>query len=476
MGEHDISDMKVATSAFWTATDVELATSGSWFRHPPEGWTATGVSIFAPAIQPGNMALVRSTTDNCGMLASVVARMAIPPSCIITTDPQSINMENMPILQVTDGTEALLAMGRYARNKMRGKVTGVTGSAGKTTTVSMLAAALSAWGPVGQSRMTANLPRGVAWNLASVAWDTPNVVIEMAIGRMGVSSRMARPDVAIFTNIQPAHLGEKHTLHDIAMTKSAIFWGMAAGNIAILNRDMAEWETVRDEALRAKLQILTYGRHPESDSRLLDYDARGNKVTATINGQPVAYSLSASGEHMAVNSLAVLAAVHALSYPLAPAIEKVAAFMPLAGRGREVAAGIDGCAFTLIDDAYNANPGSMHAALANLSEKPVMGCRVAVLGEMADLGRDAVNYHTALAATLNHSMIDRVYLVGSQYAACWQALEDSKKGRFFTTVDEIKNELCALLQQGDTVLFKGSHSANIHQLVEWVLAKNEKRL
>ncbi len=475
MGEHDISGNAESVSAFWTANDVVLATSGTWVRHPPADWAATGVSIFAPAILPGNMAIVRSATDNCGMLASVVARMATPPSCIITTDPQSIKMEHIPLLQVADGTEALLAMGRYARNKMSGNVIGVTGSAGKTTTVAMLAAALSAWGPVGQSRLTANLPRGVAWNLASIPWDTSNVVIEMAIGRMGVSSRMAQPKVAIFTNIQPAHLGEKHTLRDVALTKSAIFQGMTAGDIAILNRDMAEWETVLEKALSRKLRVLTYGSHPESDSRLLHYNAAGNQVAAQINGQTLNYSLSAAGQHMAINSLAALTAVAALNYPLEPAIEKIISFMPLAGRGREVTAEVSGCVFTIIDDAYNANPGSMQAALENLSEKPLAGRRIAILGEMADLGADAVSYHTGLAEKVNRSNIDRVYLIGEHYAECWQALDENKKGRFFSTVDEIKAELLTLIQPGDTVLFKGSHSANTHQLVEWMMARNEKR-
>ncbi|WP_312952020.1 UDP-N-acetylmuramoyl-tripeptide--D-alanyl-D-alanine ligase [Superficieibacter sp.] len=459
--------------AFWTAKDVEQATAGSWFRPPSPGWAATGLSIFAPAMQPGNMALVRSATDNCGMLASVVARMAVPPACIITTDPQQIKQPDIPVFQVADGTEALLAMGRYARDRLRGNVIGVTGSAGKTTCVAMLARALSAWGAVGQSAHNANLPRGVAWNLASIAWDTPNVVIEMAIGRMGVSARMARPQVAVFTNIQPAHLGEKHTLRDIAVTKSAIFWGMAAGATAILNRDMAEFETVRDEALRRKLIIMTYGCHPESDSRLLHYDADGHQVQAQIGGQTLNYTLAAAGEHMAINSLAVLTAVSVLHYPLTPAIEMLTSFMPLAGRGREIAVEINGCAFTLIDDAYNANPGSMNAALASLSDARPAGRRLAILGEMADLGSEAVNYHTALAPVINDSNIDRVYMVGESYRACWQALNDNKKGRYFDSIDALKAELLSQLRSGDRLLMKGSHSANIHQLVDWIVAQNQ---
>lgn len=455
-------------NGFWTSKDVEQATGGEWLRSPSQDWRATGLSIYAPTMQPGNMAVVRTDVDKCGMPEAAIQTMQQQPACIITTAPEQLAHSQLPVLKITDGTEAVLGLGRYARNKMTGTIIGVTGSAGKTTCVAMLARALSAWGAVCQSSHNANLPRGVAWNLASMPWDTPYAVLEMAIGRMGISARMARPHIAVFTNIQPAHLGEKDTLHDIAVTKSAIFTGMAPGSIAVLNRDMLEWETVREAAEKRQLTILTYGVHADCDFQLLNYDADNHQVTVNARGQNIAYALSAGGKHIAINSLAVLAVVSALNLPLAPVIEKLAHFQALTGRGEETSILLSGKRITLIDDAYNANPGSMMAALERLSETQPTGRRIAVLGEMADLGRDTSRYHTELAALINHSQIDRVYLAGDAYATCWQLLDSERKGEHVATHLALKPLLLSELKDGDVVLFKGSHSTRIHELVRWM--------
>lgn len=455
---------------YWTKHDVEKATKGTWIIPPPEGWAASGLSIFAPAIQPGNMAVLRTEEDKCGILASVALRLTPPPSCLITSDPAIVHADSIPLLRIANNTDAILAMGRYARDRIKGRVLGVTGSAGKTTCVAMVAEALSAWGHTCKSNNNANLPRGVAWNIASMPWDSAHIVVEMAIGRMAVSSRMVRPEVAIFTNIQPAHLGENTTVHDVALTKSAIFVGMAPGGVAILNRDMLEWETVSAAADARQQTVVNYGTHPDCQYRLLDYDAGLQQVTAQIGERTLRYRLDAGGKHMALNSLAALAAVDALGYPLEPAIEILSRFTALAGRGEEKQVTVDGRALTMIDDAYNANPGSMQAAIERLSEQPCAGRRIAVLGEMAELGPGAENYHTALAPQLNASQIDRIYLAGERYAQCWSQLDEAKRGAWVATPEELKPLLMLpdALQTGDTVLFKGSNSTKVHQLVSWI--------
>lgn len=455
---------------FWTADEVALAASGTWIRSPVEHWAATGVSIYAPAMQPGNIAVVRTELDKCGMPEEAAMQMHALPACIMTTAPELLGKHRVPVLQIADGTEAVLGMGRYARDRMQGQIIGVTGSAGKTTCVAMLAEALMPWGAVRQSAHNANLPRGVAWNLASMPWDTPYVVLEMAIGRMAVSSRMARPHVAVFTNIQPAHLGEKDTLHDIAVTKSAIFLGMAEGSIAVLNRDMQEWDTVYQAAKKRKLTIVTYGVHPDCDFQLLDYQAQQQRVKVRANDSLLEYTLSAGGKHIALNSLAVLATVDALNLPLEPALDRLHQFRALAGRGEEKALNLKGRQITIIDDAYNANPGSMSAALERLSDIEPAGRRIAVLGEMAELGSHSEHYHTELAALINRSHIDCVFMVGEAYRQCWDALVPEKKNAFVTAHLELRPLLIREIKEGDVILFKGSHSTRIYDLVRWIKA------
>jgi UDP-N-acetylmuramyl pentapeptide synthase len=334
--------------------------------------------------------------------------MAPQPSGVITTDPDRVQIPDMPILRVADVNTAIIAMGHYAREQMTGNVLAVTGSAGKTTTVAMLSHALSAWGPVGQSSHNANLPHGVAWNLASIPWDTPSVVLELAIGRMAQSARMARPQVAIFTNILPAHLGDHHTIVDVALRKSAIFLGMSQGGVAVLNRDMLEWETVYKAARARALEIVHYGTTRECEFRLVHYSPAEQRVTAQFMNREVHYRIGAAGPHMAMNSLAVVAAVSALGYQVEPAIAQLENFAAVPGRGEEFEVMLDERRLILIDDAYNANPGSMRAALIGLGEKTNAHRRIAVLGEMAELGPQAEKYHADLADLIELHGIDRV--------------------------------------------------------------------
>lgn len=452
----------------WTAADAEAATGGTWVNHPPAGWSATGLSTFAPAMQPGNLVVVRAGDEKVGMLPQVVRRMRPLPAGIITADPQQIQIPDIPVLQVASGGEAVLAMGRYARARAAGKVLAVTGSAGKTTVVSMLAHALSAWGDVGRSAHNANLPHGVSWNLASIPAETPYIVLELAIGRMGVSARLARPHVAIFTNVLPAHLGASSTVKDIARTKSAIFLGVEPGGTAVINRDMMEWETVYAAAQARQLNVLHYGTGDDSDFRLIDYDPGQQWVTASVEGREISYRIGAAGRHMALNSLAILAAVSALGHSLEAAIAQLETFSALPGRGEEVQLLFCGRHLTIIDDSYNANPGSMKAALDRLNDQKVQGRKIAVLGQMADLGPHAADYHTQLAPVIDGSLIDRVYVTGELYESFWQSLGANRKGDYVPSLDALKSVLMNELVDGDLVLFKGSNSTKIHEIVAWI--------
>jgi UDP-N-acetylmuramoyl-tripeptide--D-alanyl-D-alanine ligase len=454
----------------WNAAHIADATGGTWVRQPPDGWTAKGLCTYAPAMQSADMVVLRGKEDATGVPVHALVNRG-KPAGFMTTEPELASGQEGPMLQVMDNMQAVLAMGDYARSRMTGSVLAVTGSAGKTTVVAMLAHALSPWGNVGKSHHNANLPAGVAWNLASIPWDTPHVVLELAIGKMAISARMARPKVAVFTNVLPAHLGEKSTVTDIARTKSAIFLGMAPGDTAVLNRDMLEWDTVHDAACRRKLDIVTYGVSEECMCQLLCYDAASRQAHARIRNREVSFRIGAAGSHMALNGLAVLAAISALGHPLEPAIDQLESFAALPGRGEEIHLSLDGRHLTVIDDAYNANPGSMRAALARLGDHEGGRRRIAVLGEMAELGPGGATYHTELAAFIQDRSIDEVYVTGELYSDFWKSLSPSLRGFHAESRQALKEILRERLADGDAVLFKGSHSTGMHELVEW-LKKN----
>ncbi|XHB98368.1 Mur ligase family protein [Nitratireductor sp. ac15] len=456
--------MRTPTAAIWNASSVAEATGGHWMVPPAPDWTATGLCIHAPTRKPGQMVTMRVGKTGRGIPPKVIAGMKPPPAAIISDDPQAPFPDNIPVLAVSDTGAAILALGRHARQCISGKLLAITGSAGKTTSVAMLAHALTPYGSVAQTAHNANLPHGVAWNLASISADTDHVVLELAVGRMGQSARMAKPDVAIFTNIAPAHLSETTTPRDIAVTKSAIFQGMSSGGVAILNRDMQEWDVVHAAAQARNLKILHYGTGEECEYRLLDYDAPNGIVAACIKGQAVRYALGAAGEHMALNSLAVIAAVAALGHPLDAALNQLPSFLPLPGRGAEHRLTVNGRSIDLIDDAYNANPASMRAAFANLGKRTGDGRRIALLGEMAELGTDARRFHTDLAPLIEANGIDRVHVLGSLYEDFWAALPDARKGCRAATLEEMHKAFLADIRDGDMVLIKGSNSTNLHTL------------
>lgn len=454
--------------ACWTAESLMQATPGRWLTPPPEGWRATGVSIFAPAMKPGNMVCVRAENEVGGVPLDRLDTLPYPPAAFIVDDAARVAAGTTPVYLVADRNEALLMMGRYARNKMSGNVIGVTGSAGKTTCVAMLTAALAEWGPALGSAQNANLPRGVAWNIASMPWDTPQVVLEIAIGRMDISTRMVRPTVAMVTNIQAVHLKENQSLHDIARTKAMIFLGMKPGDIAVLNRDMQEWDCIYAAAVKQGLRIVTYGQHQACDCRLSAYDPATHGVEADIFGQRFCYTLQAEGLHMALNSVATLAVVSALGYSPEAALARLTRFQALPGRGEVNHLTVDGHPLTVIDDAYNANPGSMMMAVSQLSASISLGRKVLVLGEMAELGDEYDRYYRTLIDAINQSQIDTIYLIGQQYAAYAEVLSAHKHYKLLADVEAFKDAYLKDIQDGDIVLLKGSHSTQVWKLVSWL--------
>lgn len=450
----------------WTAHNVHTATNGRWIVAPPLGWSADGLAIATSTFQANQMVVARTGDQKKGIAVSAIAKLQPTPSAIITAsrEPQLLAL-GLPVLLVDDVDNAIINLGRYARANLDATIIGVTGSAGKTSCVAMIAHALSAYGITDHSTHNANLPHGVAWNLASFNRDASNVVVEMAIGRMGLSADIVRPNIAVFTNIQPVHLANAQTIVDIARTKSQIFRGMRPNDIAILNREMLEWETVLRAAQAAKLRIIRYGFSDDCEFRLLDYDASNGRVSVMTPHGELQYKLGAVGRHMALNSLIVLAIAAAKGIDAAPAVTALETFKALPGRGEGLELRIAGRSVRVIDDAYNANPGSMVAALERLHAEPTKGRRIAVLGEMAELGQHEVLYHTQLAETVNGLSIDKVYAVGRLYEHFWKKLKPKRRGALTLKLDELPAILLNDIQTDDTLLFKGSHGTKLHELV-----------
>ena len=391
-----------------------------------------------------------------------------------------------PLLLVEDTLAALTALGRAGRSRANAKVIGVTGSVGKTGTKEALRACLGAQAPTSASLSSLNNHWGVPLSLARLPAEAVYGVFELGMnhpGEIRPLSALVRPDVAIITNVEAAHIAFFDSVADIAEAKAEIFEGMPPGGTAILNRDNPLFAVLADRAMSAGVErIIAFGGHPEAQARLIDYSplqagSAGSAVRANVCGQEVAYRLSLSGRHWVINSLAVLAAVSAVGAELGAAAAELARLTPLKGRGEQHRVRLAGGAFELIDDSYNANPVSMKAAFSALAETEVGpgGRRIAVLGDMLELGESAARLHAKLAAPLEAARIDLVFTCGPNMAVLHESLPRGLRGGHAADSRALAPLVSAAVGPGDAVLVKGSLGSRMGPLVE-VLAALESDL
>jgi UDP-N-acetylmuramoyl-tripeptide--D-alanyl-D-alanine ligase len=291
---------------------------------------------------------------------------------------------------------------------------------------------------------------------------------------------MVRPDVALITTVEPVHIEHFRSLSAIADAKGEIFSGLKPGGVAVINRDNPNYERMLAHAHASRAgRIITFGEHAAADVRANRILTRPDVsvVDATVMGVPVTYQLGTPGRHVAMNSLGVLACIHALGTDLARAALSLAGLKPPVGRGERTALRIEQGAGEaeafLIDESYNANPASIRAALATLAgiETRARGRRIAVLGDMKELGAAGETLHRELAEAVAANGIDLVFAVGPLMAHLFEALPMPVRGAAGLTAADVTDAVLATLRPGDAVMVKGSNSMRMVRIVEAVKAR-----
>lgn len=455
----------------WNAITVSRATHGYWDIQPAENWTMQGVCIAIKTFKLGQIAVISNGAESWGIPVRLIDRVK-GAAAILCSDSTGLKNLGLPILVVPSCADAVLKLGEYARNQLNVPVFGVTGSAGKTTTCSMLAHVLQGFGDVGQTAFSANLPHGIAWNLASIPWDVANVVMELAIGRMPINSRLVRPNIAIVMNIAPAHLEYHHTTDEIARKKSAIFIGMEKGEYAVLYNEMTELPIFQKVAVEKQLKIVTFGEQDGADVRLLSYDADTGQVIVRVFDKEYQYNLGAPGRHMVLNSLAAITAIVVSGQVLEKVLPLFQSFKPVAGRGNFQQIKLNQMQVSLLDETYNANPISMQAMLALCKDIPVkQGRRVIVLGDMLELGVDSEKYHQELLTPLLKANPDYVVLCGSLMKSLWEILPSQLSSHWFENVEKMEKEILGILQDKDLIAIKSSNGTGLKHIVGLLKSK-----
>jgi UDP-N-acetylmuramoyl-tripeptide--D-alanyl-D-alanine ligase len=379
-----------------------------------------------------------------------------------------------PLLIVADVLDALRDLARAARARSHAKVIGVTGSVGKTGTKEALRLALSADGETFASAASYNNHWGVPLSLSRCPATAKYAVFEIGMNHAGEITpltKLVRPHVAIVTAIEPVHLEYFGSLKKIAEAKAEIFAGVESGGAAVLNRDGAQYAQLAEAAKEAGVaRVVSFGENAKADARLIRHSLQtdSSTVQARILGADVTYKLGAPGRHLVINSLAVLAAVSLSGADLALAALALNRLRPATGRGTRIALRTPSGSALLIDESYNANPASMAAAIALLGQAPLgpQGRRIAVLGDMLELGRQGAKLHRALATAIEAAKVDLVYCSGPLMHALWEALPTSRRGGYAETAAGLEPAVLDAIRAGDAVMVKGSLGSKMGPIVK----------
>ena len=457
----------------WTSPEAVAATGGENMRP----WQATGVSIDSRSLQPGDLFVALAGPHHDGHEYVKAALVKGAGAAMVHRLPEGI-IGQAPLLIVADTMKALENLGRAARARTSAAILAVTGSVGKTGTKEALRHALEMFGPTHASAGSLNNHWGVPLSLARMRRDARYAVFELGMnhgGEIEALSRLVRPDVAVITNVEPAHLGFFPSVEAIADAKAEIFSSMPRTGAGVLNRDNPHFERLAAAAARAGIsRVYGFGGNTDAAVRLIDchLHATASAVTASVLGEIVDYCLALPGRHWVMNSLAVLGAVPALGGDVGAASTSFSSLTPLEGRGMHHRIAVEGGTADLVDESYNASPASMRAAIEVLgAARPGPGGRrIAILGDMLELGQSSLQLHASLIEPIALAKIDLVFTVGPEMRALHDALPAHRRGGYTVSAGAMAEMVASRLRPGDIVTVKGSHGSSMGDVVASLLA------
>jgi UDP-N-acetylmuramoyl-tripeptide--D-alanyl-D-alanine ligase len=433
----------------------------------------SGLSIDSRSIAPGEayFAIKGDVHDGHDFVAAALKAGAA--LAVVEIAQREKFAADAPLLVVDDVLAGLVDLARASRARLNAQVIAVTGSVGKTSTKEALRHVLEAQGETHASAASFNNHWGVPLSLARCPATSRFAVFEIGMNHSGEIEplvKLVRPHVAIITTVEPVHLEFFAGIEAIADAKAEIFEGVEPGGAVVLNRDNPQFARLQRRAKKLGIsRIVPFGADAKSEARLIDVSlhATCSAVHADILGQNVTYKLGVPGRHMVMNSLAVLSAVALAGADLALAALALSQLEPTAGRGVRRVLELAGGEATLIDESYNANPASMAAALNVLGQAAVgpHGRRIAVLGDMLELGPTGPALHRGLVDAIKANRIDLVYCCGPLMRHLWDTLSTGKRGGYAESAAALEAQAVGAIRAGDAVMIKGSLGSKMKTIV-----------
>ena len=439
---------------------------------PPVGGVA-GISIDTRTVKDGDLffAIRGDVHDGHDFVRAAFSAGA---AAAVVDEAHAPALVGLPCLYVVDDVLAALGrLGAAARARSDARIVAVTGSVGKTSVKEALRLVMADVGPTHASLASFNNHWGVPLTLARLPAEARYGVFEIGMNHAGEITPLVglvRPHIALVTTVAAAHLEHFGSVEAIADAKGEIFSGVVPGGVAILNRDIDTYERLRRHAEASPARhVLTFGQHEEADARLLACTPtrEGSDVSARVLGRRVDFHLGAAGLHSAVNALGVLLVARAAGIDVDSAAASLGRYSAGQGRGARSVLQLGTGTATLIDESYNANPTSMRAALAVLgTTRPAgAGRRIAVLGDMRELGPEAERLHADLAGDVLAAGVDRVYAAGPLSHALFMRLPPEVRGLWGEAATAIEGALADDIGPGDVVMVKGSNGSRMGPVV-----------
>ncbi len=461
----------MSEKSLWTVEELIAATGGKL-----EGKVSralNGVEIDSRAVGAGDVFIAIKGDVQDGHIYVTKALQAGAGIAVVSKVDDDMR-DAGPLLVVDDTLVAMEQMGLASRARSQAQIIAVTGSVGKTTTKDALGVALAACGKTHVSVASFNNHWGVPLTLARMPRDTEYAVFEIGMNHAGEISelvKMVRPHIAIITAVAESHLGHFASVDEIAMAKAEIFKGIESGGSAVINQDSEFFAMLKDKARAAGVEnIVGFGKAPLAGVQLKKVALHNtcSCVSANVLDDDVTFKLGSPGEHVVMNTLGVLAAIKLVDADLARAVLALAQLSPPKGRGVRLQLMARDGEFLVIDESYNANPASMRAALALLgrAEPQKAGRRIAVLGDMLELGDNSQNLHLELSEPLKKAKVDKVYACGPMMKLLWQHLPPFQQVLWKLNSAELEKELLRDIQAGDVIMIKGSLGSKMGPLVD----------
>jgi UDP-N-acetylmuramoyl-tripeptide--D-alanyl-D-alanine ligase len=465
------------SDALWRWEELVGAADGIADGAP--GVPITGISIDTRTLMPGEVFVaLRDARDGHAFVGSAFDRGA---SAALVESAYARSPSDGPLLRVDDPLESLRKIARAARMRTGAQIVAVTGSVGKTGTKEALRTCLASLAPTHAAEKSFNNQWGVPLTLARMSAKVRYGVFEIGMNHAGEITpltMLVRPHVAVVTTVEPVHLQFFDSVAAIAEAKAEIFSGLQPGGTAILNRDNAHFDLLAQRAREHGARVVSFGCHRAAHVRpeALALGPEGSDVVVRVEGQRIAYRLGAPGAHIAQNSLAVVAALEALGADTQRAVAALAGLNAAKGRGARHEVQLEDGPVLLIDESYNANPASVRAALAAMATVPrsLYARRIAVLGDMLELGEQAARLHEDLREPVGGADIDLVFACGPSMRRLFAALPPARRGEWAETSQGLIAPLLAAVRPGDVVMIKGSLGSHMAPLVDALMRKGEK--